>query len=43
MAQVGKSRRMEVSNYSSFLDFEEQIDWINELDDYFELENIVDP
>ena len=42
MTQVGKSHRMEVSNYSSSLDYERPIDWINEPDDYFELENIVD-
>lgn len=43
MTQVGKSHRIEVSNYSSSLDPDELIDWINELEDYFELENIVDP
>ena len=40
---MGKSHRMEVSNYLGSLDLEELIDWINELEDYFELENIVDP
>ena len=43
MTKMGKSHRMEVSNYSASLDPEELIDWINELEDYFELENIVDP
>jgi hypothetical protein len=33
---------MEFSKYYSSLDLEESIDCINELEDYFELENIVD-
>jgi hypothetical protein len=34
---------MKVSNYPSSLDLKELIDWINDLEDYFKVENIVDP
>ncbi len=42
MARVGKSHRMDVSNLSSSLHQEELIDWIRELEDYIELEDIKD-
>ena len=42
MTQFGKRHRIEISNYSKFLDPKELIDWINELEDHFELENIID-
>ena len=34
---------MEVSSFSSTLNLEDLIDWIGELEDYFELEEIEDP
>ena len=34
---------MEVSNFSGTLNPEDLIDWIGELEDYFELEDIEDP
>lgn len=35
--------KMEVSNFSGNLTLEDLIDWISELEDYFELEDIEDP
>ena len=35
--------KMEVSNFLGTLNPEDLIDWISELEDYFELENIEDP
>ena len=34
---------MKVSNFSRTLNLEDLIDWIGELEDYFELEGIEDP
>ena len=34
---------MEVSNLAGTLNLEDLIDWISELEDYFELEDIEDP
>ena len=35
--------KMEVSNFSCTLNPKDLIDWIGELEDYFELEGIKDP
>lgn len=43
MAWLSTSHRMDVSNFSSTLKPEDLIDWIDELEDYFELDNIGDP
>ncbi|GLJ43029.1 hypothetical protein SUGI_0893000 [Cryptomeria japonica] len=40
ISQIEKRPEFEVSNYSGNLNPEEMIDWINELDEYFEYEEI---
>ena len=41
--QLKLKHKMEVSNFLGTLNLEELIDWIGELEDYFELEEIEDP
>ena len=41
--QLKLKHTMEVSNFSSTLNLEDLTDWIGELEDYFELEDIEDP
>lgn len=43
VAQVSKMHKVEVSNFSRTLNPEDLIDWIGELEDYFEFEDIKDP
>lgn len=43
VAQLSKIHKVEVSNFSSTLNPKELIDWIRELEDYFEFEDIKDP
>ena len=40
--QVKLKHKMEVSNFSRILNPKELIDWIGEMEDYFELEDIGD-
>ena len=42
-SQLKLKHKMEVSNFSGTLNLEDLIDWIGELEDYFELEDIEDP
>lgn len=42
-SQLKLKHKMEVSNFSITLNPEGLIDWIGELEDYFELEDIEDP
>ena len=42
-SQLKLKHKMEVSNFSGTLNPEDLIDWIGELEDYFELEGIEDP
>ena len=42
-SQLKLKHKMEVSNFSGTLNPEDLIDWIGELEDYFELEDIEDP
>ena len=41
--QFKLKHKMEVSNFSSTLNPKDLIDWVDELEDYFELEEIEDP
>lgn len=43
MAQVSKVHKVEVSTYFEMLNSEDLIDWIKELEDYFEFEDVKDP
>jgi hypothetical protein len=43
ISKIGKRPRAEVPSYSRSLNPEELIDWINELEEYFEYEEIEDP
>ena len=43
MTQLKLKNKMDVSNSSSTLNLEDLIDWIGELEDYFELDDIGDP
>ena len=42
-SQLKLKHKMEVSNFLGTLNLEDLIDWIGELEDYFELEDIEDP
>ena len=42
-SQLKLKHKMEVSNFLGTLNPEDLIDWIRELEDYFQLENIEDP
>lgn len=43
ISKIGKRPRAEVPSYSGSLNPKELIDWINELEEYFEYEEIEDP
>ena len=43
LTKIGKRSRFEVPTFSGKLNPEELIDWINELEEYFEYEEIEDP
>lgn len=41
--KIGKQPRMEIVNYIGNLNLEKLIDWINDIEEYFEYEEIKDP
>jgi hypothetical protein len=43
ISKIGKRSKVEVSNFSRNLNLEELIDWINNMEEYFEYEEIEDP
>ena len=43
LTKIGKTPKFEVPTFSRKLNLEELIDWINELEEYFEYEEIEDP
>ena len=43
LTKIGKRPRIDVPTFSRKLNPEELIDWINELEEYFEYEEIDDP
>lgn len=43
VTQISKVHKVEVSNFSSSLNLEDLIDWIGDLEDYFEFEDVKDP
>ena len=43
ISKIGKRPKFEVPTFSGNLNPEELIDWINELEEYFEYEDIDDP
>ena len=42
-SQLKLKHKMEVSNFLGTFNLEDQIDWIGELKDYFEIKDIEDP
>lgn len=43
ISQIEKRPKIEVANYSKNLNLEEMIDWVNEMEEDFEYEEIKDP
>ena len=43
MSKIGKRPKIKVSTFVGSLRPEELIDWINEMDEYFEYEEVEDP
>lgn len=43
ISKIGKGTRMEVPSYYNDMNLKKLIDWINELDEYFECKEIDDP
>lgn len=42
VAQASKVHKVEVSNFSGTLNLEDLVDWIKEMDDYFDFEDVKD-
>lgn len=43
ISNIGKRPKMEVLNFSGSLNLQDLIDWINDMEDFFEFEDIEEP